>query len=63
MSDNKNNNNIETFNKLDPYTPVEYAFIDWERSWKKCRCGRITKMNDNWCPSCGQKLTLPDFDD
>lgn len=54
---------IPPYNVHEPYIPIEYALIDWNNSWKKCRCGRITRFNDNWCPSCGQKLGKPDFDD
>lgn len=57
----EDNDDIITYNKLDIFVPNEYAIIDWERSWKKCHCGRITKFNDNWCPSCGQKLGRPEL--
>ena len=52
-------NDEAVYNKFDPYIPTEFAYIDYERSWKKCRCGRATNMRDNWCPSCGQKLGKP----
>ena len=54
---------VASCNRYDPYIPVEYAWIDYERSWKKCSCGRITLMRDNWCPACGRKLGMPKFDD
>lgn len=54
---------IESYNRYDPYIPVEYAWIDYERSWKKCACGRVTLIRDNWCPACGRKLGMPNFDD
>lgn len=54
---------ISLYNKHDTYIPVEYAHIDYERSWKKCRCGHIAKMRENYCAMCGQKLGKPDFDD
>ena len=54
---------VASGNRYDPYIPVEYAWIDYERSWKKCLCGRVTLMRDNWCPACGKKLGMPNFDD
>lgn len=50
-------------NKWEAFIPVEFAIIDYQRSWKKCRCGRITNLRDNWCPSCGQKLGFPEIND
>lgn len=50
---------IESHNKHEPYIPTEWKLIDWHQSWKKCRCGRVTGIRDNWCPSCGQKLGRP----
>ena len=50
---------IETHNRHEIFIPIEYKLIDWNQSWKKCRCGRITGIRDNWCPSCGQKLGRP----
>ena len=48
-----------SWNKHDRYIPVEFQVIDYQRSWKKCHCGRQTWINDNWCPACGQKLGIP----
>ena len=45
------------------YIPTEYQIIDYNTSWKKCHCGRQTHFNDNWCPSCGQKLGRPSMDE
>lgn len=50
-------------NRLARYIPTEYQIIDYERSWKKCHCGRVTRFNDNWCPACGQKLGRPSVDE
>jgi hypothetical protein len=52
-----------TINIFEIFTPVEFAYIDYNNSWKKCRCGRITLMKDNWCPSCGQRLGTPVLDE
>lgn len=49
----------ETFNRSHVYIPKEYQRIDWQRSWKKCRCGKTCNLNANWCPSCGQHLGRP----
>ena len=51
------------WNKHDIYIPTEFQVIDYQRSWKKCHCGRQTWMNDNYCPSCGQKLGMPIIED
>ena len=51
------------WNRNERYIPTEYQIIDYERSWKKCPCGRVTRFNDNWCPSCGQKLGCPSVDE
>lgn len=51
------------YNLNEPYIPVEFAYIDYERSWKKCRCGRVVLMRDRFCPSCGQKLGQPQFEE
>lgn len=48
------------WNRLDEYIPIEFQNIDYQRSWKKCHCGRQTWLNDNWCPGCGQKLGMPE---
>lgn len=56
-------NEIETYNRLEEFVPTEFAWIDYERSWKKCRCGRVTGFRDNWCPGCGQKLGFPILND
>jgi hypothetical protein len=50
---------IESHNIHELYIPTEWKLIDWNQSWKKCRCGRLTGIRDNWCPSCGQKLGRP----
>ena len=49
------------WNKNDIYIPTEYEIIDYQRSWKQCYCGRKTHFNDNYCPSCGQKLGIPEW--
>ena len=54
---------ILPWNKNDSYIPTEYEIIDYQRSWKQCYCGRKTRFNDNWCPSCGQKLGRPSMDE
>ena len=51
------------YNKHDIYISTEFQVIDYQRSWKKCHCGRQTWMNDNYCPSCGQKLGMPNIYD
>lgn len=50
---------IIMYNRNLTYIPTEYQIIDYQRSWKKCHCGRQTWFNDNWCPACGQKLGMP----
>ena len=50
---------MEFYDISEVYFPKEYAKIDEERSWKKCRCGRITHIRDRYCPACGQKLGIP----
>lgn len=50
---------ITMYNRNLTYVPTEYQIIDYQRSWKKCHCGRQTWLNDNWCPACGQKLGIP----
>lgn len=45
------------------YIPTEYQIIDYQKSWKKCHCGKQTWFNDNWCPSCGQKLGCPSMNE
>lgn len=59
QEETKEEETIETHNKHEPYIPTEWQLIDWHQSWKKCRCGRVTGIRDNWCPSCGQKLGRP----
>lgn len=59
----ENRDDTEIYRSNIAFVPIEYAIIDWERSWKKCRCGRIAKFNDNWCGGCGQKLGRPVIDD
>ena len=54
---------ITMHNRLLTYIPTEYQIIDYQRSWKKCHCGRQTWFNDNWCPACGQKLGCPSADE
>ena len=54
---------ILPWNKNDSYIPTEYEIIDYQRSWKQCYCGRKTRFNDNYCPSCGQKLGRPSMDE
>lgn len=54
---------ITMHNRLARYIPTEFQIIDYQRSWKKCHCGRKTWMNDNWCPACGQKLGMPNIYD
>ena len=54
---------ITMHNRLLTYIPTEYQIIDYQRSWKKCHCGRQTWFNDNWCPACGQKLGRPSADE
>ena len=51
------------WNKHERYIPTEYQIIDYQRSWKKCHCGRQTHFNDNYCPGCGQKLGRPSMDE
>ena len=53
---------ILPWNKNDSYIPTEYQLIDYQNSWKQCYCGRKTRFNDNYCPSCGQKLGVPEFE-
>ena len=50
---------ITMYNRNLTYIPTEFQIIDYQRSWKKCHCGRQTWFNDNWCPACGQKLGIP----
>ena len=50
-----------SWNKNDRYIPTEFRLIDYRNSWKKCHCGRQTWMNDNYCPSCGQRLGMPNI--
>lgn len=50
------------WNRHDEYVPTEFQIIDYQKSWKKCHCGRVTRFNDNYCPSCGQKLGVPEFE-
>ena len=54
---------VTMHNRLLTYIPTEYQIIDYQRSWKKCHCGRQTWFNDNWCPACGQKLGRPSADE
>ena len=54
---------ITMYNKNVKYIPTEYQIIDYQRSWKKCHCGRQTWFNDNWCPACGQKLGFPNIEE
>lgn len=51
------------WNKHDRYIPTEFRLIDYRNSWKKCHCGRQTWINDNYCPSCGQRLGMPNIYD
>ena len=51
---------ILPYDRNETYVPTEYQIIDYQNSWKKCHCGRATRFNDNWCPSCGQKLGKPE---
>lgn len=50
-------------NREERYIPTEYQIIDYQRSWKKCHCGRQTWFNDNYCPRCGQRLGAPDIEE
>ena len=52
-----------SYNRNDNYIPTEYEIIDYQKSWKKCHCGRQTWFNDNWCPACGQKLGRPSIEE
>ena len=52
----------EIGNLNEPYIPVEFAWIDYQRSWKKCKCGRVVGLRDRYC-NCGQKLGMPVFND
>lgn len=52
-----------SYNRLEPYIPIEFNIVDFERSWKKCKCGRIVLFRDNWCPACGQRIGFPQLDD
>ena len=54
---------ILPYDRNETYIPTEYQIIDYQNSWKKCHCSRVTRFNDNWCPSCGQKLGRPSMDD
>lgn len=54
---------ITMHNRNLTYIPTEYQIIDYQRSWKRCHCGRQTRFNDNWCPSCGQHLGRPSMDE
>lgn len=49
--------------RLLPYIPTEYQIIDYQKSWKKCHCGRQIWFNDNWCPACGQKMGFPNIEE
>jgi hypothetical protein len=51
---------ITMYNRNLTYIPTEYQIIDYQRSWKKCHCGRQTWFNDNYCPACGQRLGKPE---
>ena len=51
------------WNKHDRYIPTEFQVIDFQKSWKKCHCGRQTWFNDNFCPGCGQRLGRPSMDE
>ena len=54
----------QTMHRRDlAYIPTEYQLAGYQHSWKKCHCGRQTRLNDLWCPSCGQKLGMPDIYD
>lgn len=57
----ENNEPTPIRNLNEPYMPIEFAYIDLQRSWKKCWCGRITNFRDRYCPSCGQKLGKPEY--
>ena len=52
-----------SWNKNDIYIPTEFQLIDYQRSWKKCHCGRQTWMSDNYCPGCGQRFGMPNIYD
>ena len=51
-----------SYNRNELYIPTEYQITDYQNSWKKCHCGRVTRFNDRFCPSCGQHLGRPDFE-
>ena len=53
----------DVYNIHEIFIPTEYAYIDYQRSWKKCHCGRVAQMRDNYCGGCGQKLGFPQFND
>ena len=48
------------YNQFDRYHPTVYEIIGYKKSWKQCHCGRRTLLKDNWCPSCGQRLGMPE---
>jgi hypothetical protein len=54
---------ITMHNRNLTYVPTEFQLIDYQKSWKKCHCGRQTWFNDNWCPACGQKLGFPNIEE
>ena len=54
---------ITMHNRNLTYIPTEFQVVDYQRSWKKCHCGRQTWFNDKWCPACGQKLGRPSMDE
>ena len=54
---------VTMHNRLAKYVPTESQIIDYQKSWKKCHCGRQTWFNDNWCPACGQKLGFPNIEE
>lgn len=49
-----------SYNRMDKYMPTEYAVLGYKNGWKKCRCGRIVPFFDHWCGGCGQKLGTPE---
>ena len=50
-----------SYDRNELYIPTEYQIIDYQNSWKKCHCGRVTRFNDRFCPSCGQHLGRPEL--
>lgn len=48
---------VPSYNIHDKYIPTTFSIEDMK---KYCHCGRSVFMLDNYCPTCGQRIGIPE---